>query len=215
MRISDSGIAFIADWEGIRLKMYDDGGPGIGNATIGIGHLIHLGPIDGQISEAPFVNGITEAQAYDLFRVDVRRFEDVVNRLATVPLNQNQFDALVDFSFNTGGGYPAVWNAVNNGGDVAAVLAVTAILPAWATEALQRRRRAEGRLYNTPVAEEPEEDDMPSIRVWCAERSKTYLVAGTSAVPVQYPADDKELERLYGPHAMVLSAAQLDAMVAK
>jgi lysozyme len=33
---------------------------------------------------------------------DVARFEDGVNKLVTYTINQNQFDALVDFSFNLG-----------------------------------------------------------------------------------------------------------------
>jgi lysozyme len=165
MKTSDAGLRFIADWEGLRLKMYDDGGKGIGNCTIGVGHLVHLGPCDGRASEAPFRNGITNDAAFELMRKDVQRFEDVVNRLARVPLNQNQFDALVDFSFNTGGYYPELWATINAGGDVCAVLLRTAILPAWATQALQRRRRAECKLYMTPSGPVQEERDDEMIRM--------------------------------------------------
>jgi len=152
VNVSDEGLRFIAGFEGLSLRLYnDDGLPSAtskGNATIGVGHLVHYGPVDGRPEEAPYAAGITEEQAYALLREDVRRFEAFILSQAKVPLTQNQFDALVDFSFNTGGGYPEVWRAVNNGGDVCEVLVRTAITPSWATAGLVRRRRAECALYN-------------------------------------------------------------------
>lgn len=45
---------------------------------------------------------ITEAQARALLAATLVTYEDAVNRYVKVPLNQNQFDALVDFAYNTG-----------------------------------------------------------------------------------------------------------------
>ena len=91
MELSDDGCRFIARHEGIRLKVYPDTA---GKPTIGIGHLIRPGE--------DFSAGITEAQAFDLFRADAAEAVAAVNRLVTVPLNQHQFDSLVDFTFNEG-----------------------------------------------------------------------------------------------------------------
>jgi len=150
MNVSDAGLQFIMEWEGTRNTPYDDGGPGIGNCTVGVGHLLAYRPC----TPDELAQNYTDAQVMELLREDVARFESYVNSHANLALNQNQYDALVDFCFNCGGGYPRVWDAVNNGGDVADVLAVTAVMPQWAHDALVRRRKAEGVLYNTPVEEE-------------------------------------------------------------
>jgi lysozyme len=47
---------------------------------------------------------ITEAEAIELLRRDLAIAEAAVHRLITVPLTQNQLDALVSFSFNVGEG---------------------------------------------------------------------------------------------------------------
>lgn len=45
---------------------------------------------------------ITKEEAMQLLKNDIKWAEDVVNNNVTVPLTQNQFDALVSFVFNTG-----------------------------------------------------------------------------------------------------------------
>lgn len=91
MSISDNGIKTIANFEGKRNSMYLDA---VGLPTIGIGHLIKQGE--------SFPSQMTDKEVYDLFRKDVKRFENVVNKLVKVKINQNQFDALVSWSFNCG-----------------------------------------------------------------------------------------------------------------
>lgn len=92
MKISQKGINLIKMFEGLSLKAYKDS---VGIVTIGYG------------STGPHVSmgqTITEAQAKSLLKSDLSRFEKGVSELVTVPLNQNQFDALVSFSFNLGVG---------------------------------------------------------------------------------------------------------------
>ncbi len=101
LSLSDSGVELIAGFEGFSGTLYDDPA---GHCTIGFGHLVHLGPCDGRASEAPYENGITRSEASALPREDASVAEDAVRRLIEVPLNQNQFDALVSFTFNLGGG---------------------------------------------------------------------------------------------------------------
>ncbi|MEM3169949.1 MAG: lysozyme [Candidatus Nitrosotenuis sp.] len=100
MRISEQGLTFIASFEGLRTRLYNDPA---GHCTIGVGHLVHLGPCNGS-EPLEFRRGISEARALELLREDARRFEDAVNRLVAVRLTQNQFDALVSFAFNVGVG---------------------------------------------------------------------------------------------------------------
>ena len=63
-------------------------------ATIGYGHLIKPGE--------DFRNGITETQAIDLLRSDIAIAERAVQNNITVPLPQNQFDALTSLAYNIG-----------------------------------------------------------------------------------------------------------------
>jgi GH24 family phage-related lysozyme (muramidase) len=47
---------------------------------------------------------ISKAQAEALLKKDLLRFEQAVRSLVKVPLNSNQFSALVSFTFNVGSG---------------------------------------------------------------------------------------------------------------
>jgi GH24 family phage-related lysozyme (muramidase) len=99
---SAEGLELIKREEKFVPHLYNDQ---VGHCTIGYGHLVHYGPIDGRAAEQPYKNGITEAQACDLLRDDVRqKAESAIRAYVVVPLSQNQFDALVSFIFNVGGG---------------------------------------------------------------------------------------------------------------
>ena len=89
--INDVGLRLIKDFEGLRLNAYQDA---VGVWTIGYGHTNTAYP--GQ--------RITTAQATALLRQDVANFENAVNRAVRVPLNENQFAALVSFAYNVGSG---------------------------------------------------------------------------------------------------------------
>ncbi len=90
----------IAQFEGFSPTLYNDPF----NCTIGYGHLVHLGPCNGDPSEEPFKNGITPEAALQLLRQKVLEYEQAVRVLVGVPLNQCQFDALVSFTYNVGVG---------------------------------------------------------------------------------------------------------------
>ena len=92
MKTSQAGLQFIMDQEGVVLHPYLDQA---GNRTIGCGHLIK----DGE----DFGDSITQDQAMDLLATDMALFEAAVNYYG-LDLTQNQFDVLVDFSFNCGRG---------------------------------------------------------------------------------------------------------------
>lgn len=88
---SQKGIDLIKSFEGCRLVAYQDS---VGVWTIGYGHT--SGVYAGMT--------ITEQQAEDFLRADLGTSESAVNRLVTYSINQNQFDALVSFTFNVGSG---------------------------------------------------------------------------------------------------------------
>lgn len=89
--INDKGIRLIKSFEGLRLKAYQDS---VGVWTIGYGTTSGVRP--GMV--------ITEAQAEEFLRRDLRRFEQAVDDLVKVPLTDDQFAALVSFTYNVGEG---------------------------------------------------------------------------------------------------------------
>lgn len=91
MQASKAGLDLIKQFEGLYLKAYRCPA---GVPTIGYGHT--AGVAMGQT--------VTQQQADDYLRRDVRQFERAVSRLVRVPLTQGQFDALVSFAFNLGEG---------------------------------------------------------------------------------------------------------------
>lgn len=93
MQTGREGIELIKGFEGLRLSKYQDV---VGKWTIGYGHLI--------LPSESFPNPLTEKQAEDLLRKDLATSEAGVARLVKVKLSQQQFDALVSFTFNLGAG---------------------------------------------------------------------------------------------------------------
>ena len=96
MVVSLFGIDLICGFEGLRLKAYDDG---VGVWTIGFGTTIYPNGI--RVKKGDIC---TEAQAKAYMAHDLKKFESTVNSAVTVPINQNQFDALVSLAYNIGTG---------------------------------------------------------------------------------------------------------------
>lgn len=90
LSISDTGLALIKRFERCKLKAYQDS---VGIWTIGYGHT--AGVVKGQI--------ITQTQADTYLKSDCTNAEKYVNNYDNIyHWNQNQFDALVSFTFNCG-----------------------------------------------------------------------------------------------------------------
>ncbi len=98
MQSSDRGVALVKSYEGFFAKPYNDPA---GHATIGYGHLLHRGNVT--VADKQKWGTITEKQATDILKQDMRAAEAEVKKHVKVPLTQGQFDALVSFEFNTGG----------------------------------------------------------------------------------------------------------------
>jgi len=93
---SEKGLERIRQHEAFRAKMYLDSA---GLPTIGYGTLI-----DTAGEQYLMTATITKSEAEELFKRDVSKFEKAVNDSVKVPINQNQFDALVSFTYNVGAG---------------------------------------------------------------------------------------------------------------
>lgn len=89
MRVNADGVALIKQWEGLRLEAYKCAA---GVWTIGYGHTRTARPN----------LKITHEQAESLLREDLRVFEAAVEDTVTVQLTDNQFAALVSWTFNVG-----------------------------------------------------------------------------------------------------------------
>jgi lysozyme len=92
MKISDTGITLIKNFEGFKGKAYLCPA---GKITIGYGH---TGP------ELTLKDEITRERAEQILKKDLQWAEGVVSRHVKVPLGQHQFDVLVSLVFNIGEG---------------------------------------------------------------------------------------------------------------
>ena len=91
--ISENGIKLLKEFEGEILKGYLDA---VGLLTVGVGHLVLAGE--------PYKLGqkITAEESNNLLKKDLDRFENFLNSVIKVQINQNQFDALLSLCFNIG-----------------------------------------------------------------------------------------------------------------
>ena len=92
-QITQDGLDLIKRFEGFSRTVYCCPA---GHPTIGYGHVV--------TSDENFTVGIDEEQAEELLRQDTGIAERAILRLINVPLTDGQFDALVSFTYNLGGG---------------------------------------------------------------------------------------------------------------
>lgn len=95
MNISNKGLALIKKYEGFYSKPYLDP---IGIPTIGYGATYYPNKVKVTMKDKP----LSEKEASDLLVQMLKVYENQVALLVTKPINQNQFDALVSFTYNLG-----------------------------------------------------------------------------------------------------------------
>jgi len=105
MDINKDGLELIKHFEGLKLEAYLDSA---GVWTIGYGHTTNV------------KQGmrISEQQALEFLKRDLATSEHGVSKLIKVSLNEDQFSALVSFTFNLGVGnlqYSTLRRLLNNG----------------------------------------------------------------------------------------------------
>lgn len=104
--------------EAVRARYYNDGGLNRGHCSYGIGILAHRGPCTAEELARP----LTLTQIEAAFAAAVREAESAVRRnVNQYPLTQDQFDALVSFTFNAGAGHSQpLYRRLNRGDMVGA-----------------------------------------------------------------------------------------------
>lgn len=166
MRTSSAGLELIKEFEGC-LKPVGDGTykPYVcpaGVLTIGWGHTNHHGR---KFNEA---TRWTRAQCDAALAEDLRGFEQAVERLVKVQLNQNQFDALVSFAYNCGEGNLGKSTLLRklNRGDYEGAAEQFAVWNKGAGQVLRglvRRRAAEAKLFRTKAGFVPPAPPPPDV----------------------------------------------------
>jgi len=89
MNLGYNGTKLLKFFEGCRLTAYQDS---VGVWTIGYGHT--KGVFEGM--------SITQEEAEQMLLTELEEYEGYVEKYVTVPLTQNQFDALVVWVYNLG-----------------------------------------------------------------------------------------------------------------
>ena len=151
MKISEKGLAMIESFEGCLLKASNKLD---GVWTIGYGQ---TGRYYGKRVRRGMTTTKAEAHAW-LRDHSIKTYEDAVTQAVKVPLNQNQFDALVSFTYNVGVGALKQSTALRklNAGDYAGAADA---LTMWTKcrrkvlAGLVRRRKEERALFLTPVTQ--------------------------------------------------------------
>ena len=141
MKTSTQGKRFIQQFEGLRLSAYlcpaDKWTIGYGNTQIG-----------GRPVKAD--DKITLTEAEDLFEITLLPYERKVLQKVSTPLNQNQFDALVSHTYNTGGS-DILYALINQGAEESEIrkwMETSHITGnGKVLKGLIRRRKAESELY--------------------------------------------------------------------
>jgi lysozyme len=143
MIYSKNGLHLTEQFEGLRLTAYPDPGTGGAPWTIGYGHTgpdVHPGLT------------ITQQQAENLLARDIQTASDAVNRLVKYELTQEEFDALVDFTYNCGAGNLQISTLLKkvNAGDMVGAskeFAKWNLANGHVLQGLVNRRQAEMRLF--------------------------------------------------------------------
>lgn len=148
MRVSDKGIIALMIHECIVPAPYKDS---VGVWTYGIGHTKAAGYPNPAEMPRGMPSNVDAAlvQVFEVFRSDLPKYEEAVNKAITTEMTQAQFDAAVSFHYNTGGIGRASWVKKFNAGDFAGACAG---IMAWKKPpSIIPRRQAEQNLFKNGV----------------------------------------------------------------
>ena len=139
MNINNEGLELIKSFEGCRLVAYKCPA---GVWTIGYGHT--AGVYEGQV--------ISQAQADNMLKSDMKKYEKYVTDNVKISLNENQFSALVSFCYNCGVGNLRTLVKNRNTAQIADAMILYNKASGKVLTGLVRRREAERKLFLKAVA---------------------------------------------------------------
>lgn len=159
-KINRAGLDLIMRYEGFRPKPYDDG---TGVITIGYGHTrskVMPAEVDQELAKQLLVG-------------DLEYFTEAVANAVQVPINENQYSALVAFTYNLGEGNlrrSTLLRKLNAGDYGGAANEFEDWTKAGGKEmkGLVRRRAAEAQLFRTPPPTVVSTHEMPAAQAWIA-----------------------------------------------
>lgn len=166
MKINNEGLELIKSFEGCRLVAYDDLQPNKtitdisqvkGTLTIGYGHT--AGVTVGMV--------INQIQANNMLKSDMKKYEKYVTDNIKIPLNENQFSALVSFCYNCGVGNLKTLVKNRTAEQIADAMILYNKSKGKVLAGLVRRREAERRLFlsgGSVVSAEEETYNMKTIK---------------------------------------------------
>ena len=154
MKTNAAALALIKEFEGFSPVWYPDAAHGWKVPTLGYGHTDAAGAP--RYKNNPDLR-LTVEEGTEILARDLTRYEADVSRLVKVPLNENQFGALVSFIYNLGAGNLGSSTLLRklNAGDYAGAAGE---FPKWVKangqtlNGLVRRRQAEQALFRRPVS---------------------------------------------------------------
>lgn len=153
MKISDKGIDLIKEFEGFQLTAYQDP---VGVWTIGYGTT----NADKAITGVEIKKGltITRATAEDWLKrsIDQKYGTNVMKYDAIYHWNQNQYDALCSFAYNIGSIGTLTGNGTRSLEEISAKILLYNKAGGKELAGLTRRRKAEKKLFDTPVKKKNE-----------------------------------------------------------
>jgi lysozyme len=197
MLTNQAGIELIKEFEGLRLRAYlcPAGVPTIGYGTTvyPTGRKVQMG------------DQITAEQAEEYLRSDLRAFERNAESMLRVSVNENQFAALVSFSYNVGS--QALQRSTmlrfindNRFADAAGEFARWNMAAGKPLAGLTRRRAAERELFLKPVAIQPLPDvgDFPPMQPVAAIHTDKPMAPIVAALLPSLISAIPEIAKLFG-----------------
>ena len=188
MKINAEGIELIKSFEGCKLMAYDDLQPNKtithisqvkGTLTIGYGHT--AGVTVGQV--------ITKEQAENMLKSDLKKYEKYVTDNVKLELTENQFSALVSFTYNCGVGNLRTLIKGRTVEQIAEKILLYNKANGKTLNGLVRRRKAERELFLKPMLSKTLEQVAKEVLAgkWGngAERKRKLTQAGYDYAEVQ------------------------------
>ena len=171
MKVGTKGLNLIKEYEGCRLTAYDIGD---GMITIGWGHAESK-------SSTSLVAGVTtwsQAKADAQLVSDLVSYENAVSGFFTRSFNQSQFDALVSFAYNLGGGVfdKYGWSRTASDSWICSQMILYVNKGTQFEAGLTRRRKAEIALYQSTASDNDNKNKEGDFKMYCIINNGTGLL---------------------------------------